>query len=146
MNEAREPVLASIEEERRPEPGLNVHLQQLVYLREVARRGSISAAAEALRVSQPALSQALSELGRRIGAPLLQRAGRYRRPTAAGAEVVRFAEETLAAAETLLRRIDTLRRGEGGTLGVGMIDAASLYVLPRLFAATAKTIRRSISS
>jgi DNA-binding transcriptional LysR family regulator len=111
---------------------VNVHLQQLVYLREVARRGSISAAAESLHVSQPALSQALSELARRLDVPLLQRSGRNRRPTAAGAEVVRFAEETLAGADALLHRLDALRRGEGGTLGVGMIDAASLYVLPQV--------------
>lgn len=111
---------------------MNVHLQQLVYLREVARRGSIMAAAESLDVSQPALSQALSELGRRLNTPLFERAGRGRRLTQAGLEVLRYAEETLAAAEALQRRLDELQDGEGGTLGVGMIDAASLYVLPEV--------------
>jgi DNA-binding transcriptional LysR family regulator len=111
---------------------MNVHFQQLVYLREVARRGSISASAEALHVSQPALSQSLSELARRLDVQLLRRSGRSLRPTPAGAEVVRFAEETLAGADALVRRLDTLRTGEGGTLGVGMIDAASLYVLPQV--------------
>jgi DNA-binding transcriptional LysR family regulator len=110
----------------------NLHLQQLVYLREVARRGSISAAAEALHVSQPALSQALSELARRLNVILFERAGRGRRLTAAGVEALRFAEETLAGAEALARRLEGLRSGEGGTLSVGMIDAASLYVLPEV--------------
>jgi DNA-binding transcriptional LysR family regulator len=108
----------------------NLHLQQLAYLREVARRGSISAAAEALHVSQPALSQALAELSRRLNSPLFERAGRRRRLTAAGAEVLRFAEQTLAGAEALERRLAALRGGDGGPLNVGMIDAASLYVLP----------------
>lgn len=108
----------------------NLHLQQLAYLREVARQGSISAAADALHVSQPALSQALSELSRRLSSPLFERAGRRRRLTAAGAEVLRFAEETLASAEALERRLAALRGGDGGPLSVGMIDAASLYVLP----------------
>src|SRR4051794_10027267 len=71
---------------------LNLHLQQLAYLRAVAREGSISAAAEALHVSQPALSQALGELGRRLNTALFERAGRGRRLTAAGAEALRYAE------------------------------------------------------
>src|SRR5215217_3926073 len=81
--------------ERPPGAPLNVHLQQLAYLRAVAREGSISAAAEALHVSQPALSQALAELARRLNATLFERAGRGRRLTAAGDEVLRYAEETL---------------------------------------------------
>jgi DNA-binding transcriptional LysR family regulator len=117
--------------DRRPAP-LNVHLQQLAYLREVGRRGSISAAAEVLHVSQPALSQALAELGRRLNVPIFERAGRGRRLTAAGQEVLRYAEETLTGAEALGRRLALLRDGEGGTLNAGMIDAASLYVLPEV--------------
>jgi DNA-binding transcriptional LysR family regulator len=113
-----------------PPATLNLHLQQLAYVREVVRRGSMSAAAAALHVSQPALSQALAELGRRLNAPIFERAGRGRRLTEAGVEVLRYAEETLAGAEALAQRLDRLRSGAGGTLRVGMIDAASLYVLP----------------
>jgi DNA-binding transcriptional LysR family regulator len=109
---------------------LNLHLHQLACLRAVARCGSIAGAAEALHVSQPALSQALAEIGRRTGVPLFERAGRGRRLTAAGRELLRFAEETLAGAEALSRRLDLYCRGDGGPLHVGMIDAAGLYVLP----------------
>jgi DNA-binding transcriptional LysR family regulator len=116
---------------RRPDRGvLNLHLHQLAYLREVARQGSLHRAAEVLHVSQPALSQALAELERRLGVPLFERAGRGRRPTGAGEEVIRFAAEVLALAEALERRLYAYREGEGGTLSVGMIDAAGLYVLP----------------
>src|SRR5438067_4402002 len=126
------------EEQRQPAP-LNLHLQQLAYLREFARRGSISAAADALHVSQPALSQALAELGRRLNVTLFERAGRGRRLTAAGIEVLRYAEETLAGAEALARRLAQLRSGAGGTLSVGMIDAAGLYVLPDVVRAFRET-------
>lgn len=113
-------------------PALNLHLHQLAYLREVARRGSLSAAAEALHVSQPALSQALAELGRRLDVPLFERAGRGRRLTEAGREVLRFAEDVLAGAAALDGHLRLLRGGEAGALSVGMIDAASLYVLPEV--------------
>ncbi|MGI8550703.1 MAG: helix-turn-helix domain-containing protein, partial [Dehalococcoidia bacterium] len=57
----------------------NVHLYQLGYLGEVVRHGSLGGAAEALHVSQPALSQALAELERRLGVALFERSGRGRR-------------------------------------------------------------------
>ncbi|HTE87252.1 MAG TPA: LysR family transcriptional regulator, partial [Dehalococcoidia bacterium] len=117
----------------RAEPAtINLHLQQLVYLQEVAQRGSISDAAEALGISQPALSQSLSEIGRRLDVQLFRQMGRRRQLTAAGEEVLRYARETLAGAGALRRRLDLLRDGEAGTLRVGMIDAASLYVLPEV--------------
>lgn len=107
-----------------------LHLRQLAYLREVAQRGSVTRAAAALGVSQPALSQGLAELERRLGASLLEPAGRGRRLTAAGVEVLAFAERTLAGAAELQARLRADAAGDGGTLRVGMIDAASLYLLP----------------
>jgi DNA-binding transcriptional LysR family regulator len=109
---------------------LNLHLHHLAYLRAVARHGTLSRAAASLQVSQPALSQALAQIERRLGAPVFERAGRQRRPTAAGAELLRFAEEVLARAEALRRRLRAYREGAAGPLALGMIDAVGLYVLP----------------
>jgi DNA-binding transcriptional LysR family regulator len=111
-------------------PPPNLHLQQLRYLVEIAERGSLSRAAESLHVSQPALSQTVSELERRLGVALFERAGRGRRPTAAGRELLRFAGETLRGARALGETLHALRAGDAGALDIGMIDAASLYVLP----------------
>jgi DNA-binding transcriptional LysR family regulator len=111
---------------------LNLHLQHLLYLRELQRRPSVSAAARALHVSQPALSQALGEMERRLGLPLFEREGRKRHLTRAGSELLRFAQDTLARAEELERRLEQERLGQRGNLRVGMIDAASLYILPRV--------------
>ncbi len=109
---------------------LNLHLHHLAYLRAVARAGSVTRAAEALHVSQPALSQALAELERRLGAPLFERAGRRRSLTPAGVATLTYAESALAGAEALHRTLGTLARGERGLLRAGMIDAGALYVLP----------------
>ncbi|MGE0228014.1 MAG: LysR family transcriptional regulator [Dehalococcoidia bacterium] len=106
------------------------HLRQLAYLREVTRLEGFTRAADALGVSQPALSQSLADLERRLGVPLFERDGRLRRLTDEGREVLAFAERTLADLAGLRERLTARRLGEAGVLRVGMIDAASLYVLP----------------
>ena len=111
-------------------PPLNLHLQQLAYLRAVDRWGTLTEAARRLGVSQPALSQSLAQLERRLGAPLLERDGRRRRLTEAGAEAARFAAEVLGRADALRDWLRARDAGRAGTLRAGMIDAASLYVLP----------------
>ena len=113
-----------------PDALAGVGLRQLAYLREAGRLGSFTAAAGALGVSQPALSQSLAELERRMGVPLFETAGRKRRLTSDGREVLAFAERVLVDAAALHDRLHALAGGEAGTLRVGMIDAASLYVLP----------------
>ena len=107
-----------------------VSIRQLAYLREAARRESFTAAAEMLGLSQPALSQALAELERRLGVALFEPAGRQRRLTDDGREVLAFADRVLAEASELRERLEAHAAGERGSLRVGMIDAASLYALP----------------
>ncbi|MFA7248498.1 MAG: LysR family transcriptional regulator [Dehalococcoidia bacterium] len=106
------------------------HAHQLACLREVKRSRTFTAAAERLGVSQPALSQALAALERHVGVPLFERDGRRRALTEAGQEVARFAEAVLGQAAELRSWIAAWRQGEAGSLAVGMIDAASLYLLP----------------
>lgn len=106
------------------------HAHQLAYLREVGRSATFTAAAERLGISQPALSQALAALERNLGVRLFERDGRRRVPTEAGAEAARFAAEVLGRAAELRSWIAGRRQGDAGSLAVGMIDAASLYLLP----------------
>ena len=106
------------------------HAHQLAYLREVERSATFTAAAGRLGVSQPALSQALASLERHLGVALFERSGRRRVLTEAGAEAARFAAEVLGRAAELRSWIAARRQGAAGSLAVGMIDAASLYLLP----------------
>ncbi|MDA0301675.1 MAG: LysR family transcriptional regulator [Chloroflexi bacterium] len=106
------------------------HAHQLAYLREVERSPTFTVAAERLGVSQPALSQALATMERHLAIPLFERDGRRRVLTEAGVEVARFASEVLGRATELRSWIAARQQGEAGTLAVGMIDAASLYLLP----------------
>jgi DNA-binding transcriptional LysR family regulator len=109
---------------------LNLHLQQLNYLRAVAGAGTLQDAARELNVSQPALSQALDEIERRLGLVLFERVGRRRRLNQDGLAVADFAVEILARAERFAMDLRRRQEGEGGELRVGTIDAGSLYILP----------------
>ena len=99
-------------------------------MRALERWGTLTEAARRLQVSQPALSQSLSQLERRLGAPLLERDGRRRQLTEAGHEVARFADEVLGRAAALRDWLLARQQGHSGTLRVGTIDTAALYVLP----------------
>ena len=52
---------------------MSANLRHLHTFREVARLGSVSAAARAVHISQPAVTQAIAGLGRYFGSPLLRR-------------------------------------------------------------------------
>ena len=66
---------------------LSPTLRQIEYALAIGRHGGLSAAAEALHVSQPALSVALAELETHLGQPLFfRRKGARLKPTGFGAD------------------------------------------------------------
>jgi DNA-binding transcriptional LysR family regulator len=90
---------------------LDIH--KLVALREIAIRGSFSAAAAQLHYSQSAISQQIAGLERETGTPLFERRGRGVQLTAAGRLLVDHAERVLsqlAVAEADLEAITGCRR------------------------------------
>jgi DNA-binding transcriptional LysR family regulator len=103
---------------------------RLRVLREVAYRGSFSAAAEALSYTQSAVSQQIAALESEAGMPLLERHPRGVTLTAAGQTLVRHAEGILAgldAAETALASIAGLR---GGRLRMASFPTAGSTLMP----------------
>src|SRR3954467_5788592 len=71
-------------------------VRRMRVLREVAVRGSFSAAAEALSFTQSAISQQIAALEREAGCTLVQRNARGIRLTEAGEALVRHADAILA--------------------------------------------------
>jgi DNA-binding transcriptional LysR family regulator len=109
-------------------------LRLLKVLREVALRGSFSAAAEALGVTQPAVSQQIRSLERALGVTLVDRSARRATATERGALVHRYAQRLLALEEELSR---ALAEGAGelvGRLVVGASTGPGEHVLPELLA------------
>jgi DNA-binding transcriptional LysR family regulator len=99
-------------------------------LREVAVRGSFSAAAEALSFTQSAISQQIAALEREAGTTLVQRSARGVRLTDAGEAVVRHTEAImarLAEAEAELEAIAGLR---GGRLRMASFESAGSTLMP----------------
>ncbi|MBV9449846.1 MAG: LysR family transcriptional regulator [Streptosporangiaceae bacterium] len=70
--------------------------RRLHILRAVVANGSVAAAARALHLTPPAVSQQLQALERETGTPLLDRSGKQVRPTAAGRLLAEHAERVAA--------------------------------------------------
>src|SRR5580700_1576223 len=105
-------------------------VSRLRVLKEVAYRGSFSAAAEALSYTQSAVSQQIAALEGETGMALLERHPRGVSLTAAGQTLVGHAEGILArldAAEASLAAIAGLR---GGRLRVASFPTAGATLMP----------------
>ena len=104
-------------------------VRRLRVLREVALRGSIAGAAEALRFTPSAVSQQVAKLEREAGVPLVERGPRSISLTPAGWRLVDHAEailDRLARAELELRSL----AGEPPALRLGAITTAAVSIVP----------------
>ena len=114
----------------------NATFRQLAAFHAVSRLGSVSRAASELHLTQPAVSIQLKLLEETAGAPLLEKAGRGVRLTAAGELVAGYAARIL----DLWREAgDEMAAQQGlfsGTLRVGAVTTAE-YLLPPLLVAFA---------
>lgn len=112
-----------------------MEIRQLRYFISVVRFGGVGAAAEAHFVTQPAVSAQLKKLEEEVGEPLFERRGRRMILTPAGDHLVRSAESVLNQMDALEASLARFKGLETGTLRMGNIDAASIYVLPEIYRA-----------
>ncbi|CAN5609100.1 LysR family transcriptional regulator [soil metagenome] len=103
---------------------------RLQLLREVARRGTIKAAAAALDVTPSAVSQQLRILEAEAGLPLLERHGRHVRLTDAGERLVPHADVITTAIAAAESDLAAARDGVAGTLRVAAFPTAARAILP----------------
>src|SRR3712207_9097265 len=93
-------------------------LGQLAAFADIARRGNLSRAAEALYVTQPAVSARVQRLERELGSTLFVRTSRGMRLTATGRAFLPFAERALEAVAT--GRLAGAEAEQGGAGGVSI--------------------------
>ncbi len=99
-------------------------------LLEIARQGSLTAAAAALDATQPAVSQWLAEIEAAMGHPLFVR-GRQIQPTPFLAPALQHARRLLADARQLQQELDVVATGSSGRVRIGSMLVASAGWLPR---------------
>lgn len=111
-----------------------LNVQRLRVLREVAARGSFSAAAEELSYTQSAVSQAVATLEAETGATLLERDRRGVRPTPAGAALIAHADGILAQLEAAEADLAAIVGVRGGRLRMASFPTAGATLMPRAIA------------
>ncbi len=112
-----------------------VSLQQIRCFCAALELGSFTAAAEALRVSQPAVAEQIRKLEHVLGADLFVRAGRGVVATEAGHVLAEHAARSLRAVEDATDSVSELSALQGGTVALGTFGEPSAWRLDELVAA-----------
>lgn len=104
------------------------------YIYQVYRDGSFTKAAEKLYLTQPALSMAVRQEEKRLGAALFDRSRRPLTLTPAGEAYIRAAERVKYLEADLGRELDDLRDMHTGRLHVGGTHYLNCFLLAELLA------------
>src|SRR3954469_4267966 len=97
---------------------------------EIDRRGSLSAAAQAVGIGQPSASQHLRRLEAAAGQRLVERNGRGSRLTEAGRVLAAHAAQALATLAAGEQELGALAGLQTGTIRLGASTAPGVYLLP----------------
>ena len=106
-------------------------VRRLRVLQEVVTRGSFSAAAESLHLSQSAVSQQIAVLEREVGIPLLERTSEGPKLTAAGEALMSHGDAVMCRLEEAERELAQIAGLEGGRLRVASFPTASATIMTR---------------
>ncbi len=119
-----------------PSPRFSYKSDRLKPLRafcQTVRLGSVSRAAEALFVSQPAISQQLQALERELGVGLFERSGRRLIPSREGQVLFEMAQPLVEDLDGLEARFrDKVSGLDAGELNIAANSSTILYLLPRI--------------
>ena len=107
-------------------------MQQIRCFCAALELGSFTAAAEALRVSQPAVAEQIRKLERALGSHLFIRAGRGVVPTDAGRAFAEHATRSLRALEDAADSVGELSALRSGTVAVGIFGEPSAWRVDEL--------------
>lgn len=110
-----------------------MNLRTLRYFVAVADAGSLTAAAAAIPIAQPALTRQMRELESEMGAQLLQRLPRGVRLTQAGVTVYESAQRMLAESARLIQRLERSQTSTQATVVLGVSPTLARLLLPGLF-------------
>ncbi|UQA92508.1 LysR family transcriptional regulator [Streptomyces halobius] len=113
-------------------------LRQMEYLVAVVEEASFTRAAEALHVTQSALSHQIKALEREVGGPLLERMSRGVRLTVMGRAYFPHAELAVRSARQARRAALAAAGAESGELHIATVHGQAIGVLPEVCARWAR--------
>ena len=109
-------------------------VRRMRVLREVAQRGSFSAAADSLAYTQSAVSQQIAALEREAGTRLVERNARGVRLTDAGRALVEHADAILARLADAEAELEAIAGLRGGRLRLAAFPSAGATIMPEAIA------------
>jgi LysR family nitrogen assimilation transcriptional regulator len=115
-----------------------MEIKQLRYFKRVADAGSVSRAAAALSVAQPAVSRQIAHLEEGLGTPLFFRNGRGVQLTDAGRQLYAHCGEILSAVRAAEEQVREASGVARGTLLIGSTPTVIRFVAPPLLRRVAK--------
>lgn len=107
-------------------------VRRLRLLHELSRRGTLAEVAEALHQSASSVSQALAQLEREAGVPLLERVGRRVRLTPAAEVLVEHTAVILQRLELAASDLASQGDGASGTVRLAVFQSAASAFMPQM--------------
>lgn len=117
-----------------------MNLRALRYFVAIADAGSLTAAAAAIRIAQPALTRQLRELEADLDVQLLQRLPRGVRLTQAGVALYESAQRMLAEAQRVRQQLAQGKGQNSGSVALGASPTLARVLLPGLFETCHRTL------
>ena len=108
--------------------------RQLEAFRAVMRTGAMTAAAESIHVTQPAVSRLVRDLERELGLTLFLRRGNLVLPTAEARAMLLEVDRLFTGVNQIRDYAQDLRTGRGGSLRIAALPAMATGFLPRFVA------------
>lgn len=106
-----------------------INYHHLIYFKEIATQGSISKAAEVLKVGQPALSSQLKNLEEYLGVQLFERRNRKIFLTESGRVVLEYAHKINSLGQELIQVVDDKIFTKNIHLSVGALDSIPKHLI-----------------
>ena len=124
---------------------LRMNLNQLKVFCEVVERRGFTRAAEALYLTQPAVSRQVQELERFYGVELFEQIGKRIYPTEAGNTLYSFAKQIFHTLDDLEVEINQLKGLKSGHMRIAASATAGTYLLPPLLGKFKKISRGEVT-
>ena len=106
-----------------------LRLRHLTMLLNISRHSSLTAAAEAMKMSQPAISQWLSDIENALGITLYTR-GRRLKPTPYAEVLIKHAQIMLGESSRMHEEIAAMQKGASGIVRIGTLLVGATKLLP----------------